>query len=95
MCVGKAGTYLSGEPYSFSRLVKAIRFICKHLTRIEKFDRDKHSSFLRKFVNRGRKKFHIKAQCYKTFYVRYLRIFVITIVLVSGRSFQSSLMYEG
>ncbi len=49
--------------------------------RLEKLSKDKNSSLLHKLVNYGHRKFHnigSWAQCYKTFFVRKLRIFVIS-----------------
>jgi len=49
---------------------------------LENLARDKHSNVLRKSVNYGRKYFYNIgpwAQCYKTFFVRNLRIFVISL----------------
>ncbi len=53
----------------------------KQQTRLERFARNKHSSLLRKSVNYGQKKFYNIgpwAQCYKTFYVLNLRMFLVS-----------------
>jgi hypothetical protein len=78
MFVGKAGAYPSQAPFRCSTLGEAHCPTHKHLAGLE---RDKRSSLLQKFVNYGRKKFYKIgpwAQCYKTFFVRNLRIFVIS-----------------
>ncbi len=56
-----------------------IKSVCYHM--LKNLVRDKHSSLFRKFVNYGRKIFYNYyswGQCYKTFSVRDLRIFVIS-----------------
>jgi hypothetical protein len=57
MFVRKAGTYPSGVPKGSSLYSYALGLIHKHLTRLERLVRDKHSSFLRTFVNYGHKFF--------------------------------------
>ncbi len=54
----KARAYLSGVSFRHSTLGWAPGFFCKHLTRPERPERDKHSSLLQTFVNDGRKKFY-------------------------------------
>ncbi len=59
------------------RIFVQIYSVCQ--TRLEELSRDKHSSLLQKFVNYRQIKFYNIGpwrQCYKTFFVRNLRIFV-------------------
>jgi hypothetical protein len=63
---------------------------CKHSARLERLARDKHFGLLRKYVNYGSKRFHStgpRAQCYKTFYGRNLRIFVISYSVCPWQTF--------
>jgi hypothetical protein len=53
----------------------------QHLIRLERPTRVKHSSVIGPFENYGRKKFYntsLCGQCYKTFYCRKLRLFIIS-----------------
>ncbi len=53
---------------------------------------NKHSSLVQKFVNHGRKKFYnIEpwTQCYKTFYGRNLRAFVINMSICQWQAFKA------
>ncbi len=69
-----------GSPQRVPALVYAPDFAHKNLTQLKRLVRDKRSSlFLRIAVNE--EKFYnidTRAQCYKTFYVRNLRKFVIS-----------------
>ncbi len=67
--VGKAGAYPRVEHLKGASLRLAPDLSHKHLTRLEKLARDKHSSLIRKFVNYGWKKFHNDpgAKYYKSF----------------------------
>ncbi len=58
MFAGKAGAYPSEASFSYSTLGCAPDLTDKHLSRLEKLARDKHSSLLRKFVNYGQKIFY-------------------------------------
>ncbi len=58
MIVGKAGAYLAEALFRCSTLGYAPGLTHKHYTRLERLNRNKHSSLLRTFVNYGRKKFY-------------------------------------
>ncbi len=56
MFVGKASnqTQSGASEMYFTWVRSGLTF--KHLTRLEKFDKDKHTNFLRTFISYGRKK---------------------------------------
>ncbi len=56
--VGKAEACTSEAPFRCSNLGLAPGLTHKHLTRLERLARDKHSSLLRKSANYGCKKFY-------------------------------------
>jgi hypothetical protein len=73
----KAGPYLSGAPL----LGKFLALPTNIISGWKKLASDKHSSLLRKLVNYGHEKLHNiapRSQCYETFFVCNLRIFVMS-----------------
>ncbi len=56
---GNAGTNMSEAPFRCSTLG---RLLASHYTRLERLDRDKHSSLLQKSINYHRKKFTEQAR---------------------------------
>ncbi len=60
----------------------------KQYTRLEKFARDTHSNVLQVFINYGRKMFYDiehRGQCYKTFLVHNLQIFILSLSVCQTR----------
>jgi hypothetical protein len=81
MFVGKARSLLLSGACERCFIHLGSSLTSKHETRLERLARDKHSSLFQKFVTYGRKKISkigTKAQCYRTFFVRNLQIFVIS-----------------
>jgi hypothetical protein len=84
MIAGKARVYPSEAPCRCSTKEKAPGLTHKHVTRLERLTRDKHSSLLRKFVNYGRNKFYDTGPAHKCWNVNDEKTFLSLYSLLAG-----------